>query len=93
MFRNVTVFNFYRFSLNWEGTAAVPDTVNSLIFVESAPILRLFSKDFLKGKVYAEIKNVGVKIYALANHDYLITSNVPETITHGEVCIALDLPI
>lgn len=76
---------FFRFSLEWEGTKVVPNVINSLILVESAHVERFFSKDFLTGRFYAEIKNAEVKIYALDSNNYLIIANVSEKFTHGEV--------
>lgn len=61
----------------------VPEVINSLIFVESAPLLTLLKSKLFR--CYGAIKDAKVRVFMLENDDYLVISNVPETFTQGEV--------
>lgn len=59
--------------------------INSLIFVESTPLLKLLKNQPLHS--YTAIKTAGVSVFVLENNDYLVLCNTPEAFTHGEVLL------
>lgn len=74
--------------LVWEKrlNEGVPDRIDVLVFVDSAPFLSIFRKA-IKNKnlvLYGRL-NAGVDVYCLEDNTYVVLSNLAEGYTAGEV--------
>ncbi|KAJ8984731.1 hypothetical protein NQ317_004996 [Molorchus minor] len=77
-------------SPEWQGAREVPNEINTLVFIETDKVKKLFHSCVLQErKAVARIKNGGVEISDIGNRKYVVTFSEKRDLTYGQITESL----
>ncbi|KAJ8961644.1 hypothetical protein NQ314_005896 [Rhamnusium bicolor] len=75
----------------WEGNLEVPQEIETLIFIETEKVLKLFENCVLEEeKVFSEIINAGIKVYNVHKNKYIVVFSEKKELSCGEITELFD---